>query len=74
MIRIGLGACAAAGYDVVFVLGDPRYYSRFGFSSERARSLDFPYPKETFMALELCPGALAGVAGKVVYPPPFEGV
>jgi putative acetyltransferase len=28
--------------------------------------------QESFMALELVPGALEGVAGGVQYPPPFE--
>ena len=44
----------------------------FGFSSELAGSLEHPYPKEAFMAMELVPGSLEGVGGRVAYPPPFE--
>jgi putative acetyltransferase len=29
---------------------------------------------EGWMAMELVPGALAGVEGRVEYPPPFEGM
>ena len=31
LIRDGLERCRQAGYDAVVVLGDPAYYSRFGF-------------------------------------------
>jgi putative acetyltransferase len=60
----------------VVVVGHPNYYPRFGFSPTRARGLEapFPVPDEAFLALELVPGALDGVAGMVRYPPPFEEV
>jgi predicted N-acetyltransferase YhbS len=29
-------------------------------------------PGEAFMAMELAPGAMEGVTGRVQYPPPFE--
>ena len=49
---------------------------RFGFSPARARGLEapFPVPDEAFLALELVPGALDGIAGMVRYPAPFEEV
>ena len=31
-----------------------------------------PFSGPAFMALELVPGALAGVSGSVVYPPEFQ--
>jgi putative acetyltransferase len=55
----------------VIVLGSPNYYPRFGFSAEKARHLVSPFPPEAFMALELQPGALDGVAGRVKYPEAF---
>lgn len=55
----------------VVVLGHAAYYPRFGFSAEIARVLDAPFCGESFMALELVPGALAGRAGRFVYPPAF---
>jgi putative acetyltransferase len=58
----------------VLVLGHPQFYPRFGFRAELAKPLDAPFAKEAgdaWMALELAPGALSCVAGRVVYPPPF---
>ena len=74
LIRHSLAACRAAGQRAVFVLGDPSYYGRFGFSAERARAFESPYAGEHFMALELAEGAIAGSSGQVVYPPPFAAV
>jgi len=72
LIREGLRRCVDAGYDAVIVLGDPDYYSRFGFSSSLAGKLRSRYSGEAFMALELMPRALDGVEGDVIYPSPFE--
>jgi putative acetyltransferase len=71
LIRRGLDLLRAQGERIVIVLGHPDYYSRFGFSSEKARYLESPFPPEAFMAIELGPGALEGVRGKVSYPAAF---
>jgi putative acetyltransferase len=71
LIRFGLDRLREMGERIVIVVGHPTYYPRFGFSSERARSLEHPFPADAFMALELAPGALDGVRGRVRYPPPF---
>ena len=71
LVREGLRACADAGHRIVVVLGHPDYYPRFGFSSRLAERLKAPFSGPAFMALELVPGALAGVAGQLRYPPPF---
>jgi len=71
LIRCGLDRLRAQGERIVIVLGHPDYYSRFGFSSEKARFLESPFPPEAFMALELSSGALEGVRGKVRYPAAF---
>jgi putative acetyltransferase len=71
LVREGLRACARQGHRIVVVLGHPGYYPRFGFSAALARPLKSPFSGEAWMALELVPGALAGVAGEVRYPPPF---
>ncbi len=39
LIREGLEACREAGYDAVVLLGEPGYYSRFGF--ERQADMDW---------------------------------
>lgn len=71
LVRRGLGTCHDAGETIVLVLGHPHYYSRFGFSAGLTRTLNSPYSGEAFMALELMPGALAGVVGDVRYPAAF---
>jgi putative acetyltransferase len=57
----------------VVVLGRPRFYARFGFSSALARHLRAPYAGDAFMALELAPRALRA-GGTVRYPRAFGAV
>jgi putative acetyltransferase len=71
LIRHGLEALRDRGERVVIVVGHPDYYPRFGFSTDHAKSLQSPFPREAFMAMELRAGALDGVRGSVMYPPPF---
>jgi putative acetyltransferase len=71
LIRHGLDLLRARGERIVIVLGHPGYYSRFGFSTEKARFLESPFPTEAFMAMELSSGALEGIRGKVRYPAAF---
>ncbi len=71
LIRHGLDLLCGRGEQIVIVLGHPDYYPRFGFSSEKARPLESPFPRDAFMALELSPGALDGIRGHVRYPAAF---
>ncbi len=71
LVRRGLSELQERGERIVIVLGHPDYYSRFGFSAERARYLVSPFPPEAFMALELVEGALRGVRGAVRYASAF---
>jgi len=71
LIRHGLDLLRDQGEAIVLVLGHREYYPRFGFSSEKAESIESPFPKDSFMAMELKPGALDGVVGKVRYPAAF---
>lgn len=71
LIRSGLNRLREQREQIVLVLGHPDYYSRFGFSNEKARLLDSPFPSEAFMALELVSHALTGISGKVRYPAAF---
>lgn len=72
LLRAGLEECKGAGRAVVVVLGHPEYYRRFGFRAELTKALKAPFSGEAFMAIELVPGALKGVAGTVKYPKAFE--
>ena len=75
LVRRGLDECRRQGHKIVAVLGHPHFYPRFGFSSKLASALASPFGDgDSWMAVELVPGALAGVAGRVNYPPPFNPV
>ena len=67
----GLDLARDREWQAVVVLGHPDYYPRFGFSAELGSSLDSPFDGDSFMALELVPGALDGEDGLVVYPAAF---
>jgi putative acetyltransferase len=72
LVRRGLKFCRERGGRIVVVLGHPDFYGRIGFAAHRAAQLESPFTgKPSFMAAELVPGALDGVAGRVEYPPPF---
>jgi putative acetyltransferase len=59
--------CRVRGERVVIVVGHLGFYPRFGFSRERAVHLDSEFQCEAFMALELEPGVLSGLSGRVEY-------
>jgi putative acetyltransferase len=72
LVVAGIAEGKKQGQRIVTVLGHPRFYPRFGFSAELARPLISPFGGgEAWMALELIPGSLAGVCGRVEYAPPF---
>lgn len=53
LIREGLSLCWQQGWPAVIVLGDPAYYSRFGFARADAWCIrcEFDVPPEAFMIL-----------------------
>jgi aminoglycoside 6'-N-acetyltransferase I len=72
LVRKGLELCRDCGHRIVVVLGHSRYYPRFGFSAQLAEPLLSPFSgSDSWMALELAPGALNGITGWVHYTPPF---
>ncbi|MHC4446525.1 MAG: GNAT family N-acetyltransferase [Planctomycetota bacterium] len=74
LMQAGLAACADAAQPVIFVLGAPGFYTRFGFRLAAPLGLRFCSPEfdAHFMVVELTPGALAGRTGWVEYLPPFS--
>ena len=74
LVRRGLEECRARGETIISVLGHAHYYPRFGFSADFAVPLVGPHAGPEWMALELAPGALAGVSGKVRYAEAFRVV
>jgi putative acetyltransferase len=72
LVRQGLAACRDLKHRIVVVVGHPEFYPRFGFSAKLAANLECPFSgKDSFMALELVTGALAGLKGRLQYPLPF---
>ena len=65
LIRDGLAAARAAGWERVILVGDAPYYSRFGFV--RLDGLDMPQPTnpDRVLGQALRPGAWDGIAGAV---------
>lgn len=73
-IREGLKECGRSGFQAVFVLGHPAFYSRFGFIPASRKSLrcEYDVPDEAFMVLELESGALQDCSGTVKYRSEFS--
>lgn len=68
LIRSGLEECRVRGAAFVVVLGEPEFYSRFGFAAASRFGLSNEYGvDEPFQAMELRSGALEGVRGLVRY-------
>lgn len=74
LIQESLTLAKAGGWEAVFLLGDPAYYSRFGFRADTAEAFTSPYAGPYFMAIELAEGALAGKSGDVGYPRAFAAM
>jgi len=76
LVREGLSTARRLGQNIVVVLGHSEYYPRFGFgiASHKGLRCEFPAPEESFMVVELAPGALRGIAGVVKYLPAFSQV
>jgi putative acetyltransferase len=73
LVARGLQECREKGYDIVVVLGDEPYYTRFGFKRASIYGLRNEYNvDENFMALELKEHALRSAGGLVKYQPEFK--
>ena len=72
LVEDGLHRLRALQIELVVVLGDPAYYSRFGFSALLARLLEAPYSGDGLQALELVTGTLGKRSWQVTYPAAFE--
>jgi putative acetyltransferase len=74
LVGAGLRACAGRGAGLVFVLGHPTYYPRFGFEPALPRFLyQSAERSRAFFVRELVPGAAEGLSGRVAYHPAFDG-
>jgi len=71
LAKAAIAYATTLGWSAIFVLGDPAYYSRFGFSAERAAKFTSPYAGPHFMVLPLGT-SLPTAEGKVDYAPAFS--
>lgn len=71
LITDGLDRLRAMDVSAVFVLGDPAYYERFGFSATAARPFVSPYSGPHFMAVFLDSAAAKAQSGRADYAPAF---
>jgi putative acetyltransferase len=74
LIRQGMTACRERFRTVAVVVGEPGFYSRFGFRSDIARRFKSKYSDlgDAFMVAELVEGALKDSVGFVKYPEAFD--
>ncbi len=72
LIKKGLEMLNKAGVDLVFVLGHPGYYPKYGFrNGAGALGFEAPYPipekdADAWMVQELKPGVIGRAKGKLV--------
>ena len=71
LIEAAKGIAQATGEAFIFVLGEPDYYRRFGFSAATAAPFQSPYSGPYFMALALRPSEGLPGQGQAVYAPAF---
>jgi putative acetyltransferase len=72
LIESALGIARATGEDIVFVLGEPDYYTRFGFSAGAAAPFASPYAGPYFMALPIRPDFAPPESGMAAYARAFS--
>jgi len=74
LVRAGLDECRRHGAGGIVVVGHPRFYPRFGFSTARGFGLscEFEVPDDVFMAVELEKDALRIPGGLIRYHPAFS--
>ncbi len=79
LMNAGLQATRDAGYGLMFLIGNPSYYPRFGFQPALPLGFTSDYVKddthhEHFMVAVLDESLLDTVRGHVRYDPAFEGI
>lgn len=71
LVAEGFQRLSDRGVGLVFVLGHPGYYPRFGFTAAGIKGFEAPYPipqenAEAWMVRELRPGIIGSTRGKVI--------
>ncbi|MDX6751360.1 N-acetyltransferase [Geminicoccaceae bacterium 1502E] len=71
LVEAGLARACSEGWQGVFVLGEPAFYGRFGFTAAQAAPFRSPFSGPFLQALELRPGALAAKEPEAAYAAAF---
>lgn len=73
LVEEGLKKAKYLGHKLVIVLGDPKFYTRFGFESAANFEITPPagFPEEAFLVAKLCPEEI-DIKGQVLYPVQFN--
>jgi len=74
LINEGLKRCKELGFNIVFLIGHPEYYPKFGFKPAKRYRFElkqFEVPKDVFMVCELNEGELQNIKGELKYPKSF---
>lgn len=71
LVKEGLRQLSESKIDLVFVLGHPGYYPRFGFRPAGVLGFDAPYPipakdAAAWMVQELKPGIIGSFSGRII--------
>lgn len=74
LVEAGLRECRGIGAGLVFVLGHPDFYPRFGLRPAGLFGLHWEQeaPDEVFLVKELGEGSLEGARGCVKFRPEFN--
>ena len=65
LVTRGLAGCRELAFEAVFLIGNPRYYARFGFDLAQPRGFTYGDASidPALQVCELSPGALKGCSG-----------
>ena len=74
LISASLEQARQDGWEAVFVLGDPAYYTRLGFSIEDAAAFTCAYAGPYLMVLALTDAGLPARTGEVTYARAFAAL
>ncbi len=71
LIRIATEAAEEGGWTAAFVLGNPKYYGRFGYEVEQAEAFDTPFASEFTAACVFDAADFSALPRELIYPKAF---
>ena len=74
LVRKSIETACADGWRAIFLLGNPAYYRRFGFSVEAAGAFKGPYPAEYMQALALQKNGLKNAGDEYLFAEAFAAL